>query len=67
MARWKGAPLVNVRCCLTVWTAWIRSDFAWAQPTFQPVVPNDFPPDEMVTVRSAMPGNVASGTWQIPS
>ena len=35
---------------------------AQTQPIFQPVHENVLPPDEIVTVRSRMPGNVASGT-----
>ena len=36
------------------------------QPIFQPVVLNVLPPEEMVNVRSAIPGSVASGTWVAP-
>jgi len=38
-----------------------------AQPIFQPVVLNVLPPLEICRVRSAMPGNVHSGTWAEPS
>ena len=34
-----------------------------AQPIFQPVNENVLPHELIVRVRSAMPGNVASGTW----
>ncbi|GIT00789.1 MAG: hypothetical protein CM1200mP26_25010 [Acidimicrobiales bacterium] len=67
MARWKGAPLVNDRCCLTVCTAPTSSVGACTQPTFHPVRPKDLPPEEMVTVRSAIPGRVANGMWRVPS
>ena len=36
------------------------------QPIFHPVVLNVLPPDEIVSVRSAMPGSVAIGTWAAP-
>ena len=32
------------------------------QPVFQPVTENDLPTLEIVSVRSAIPGNVAGGT-----
>ena len=35
---------------------------AHTQPIFQPVNENVLPADEIVTVRSRMPGSVASGT-----
>ena len=37
------------------------------QPTFQPVKENVLPAEEMVTVRSRMPGSVASGDVLGPS
>ena len=38
-----------------------------AQPTFQPVTLNVLPSEEIVSVRSAMPGSVASGMCSSPS
>ena len=37
------------------------------QPTFHPVVENVLPADEMVSVRSLIPGSVATGTCSAPS
>jgi hypothetical protein len=37
---------------------------AQAQPIFQPVKPKVFPAEEIVTVRSPIPGSVARGTWR---
>ena len=54
--RWKGAAFTYVRNCFAVRTAASSSGLAHAQPTFQPVHENVLPPDEMVTVRSRMPG-----------
>ena len=42
-------------------TARIRGAGPQAQPIFQPVTLNDFPAEEIVTVRSAIPGSVAIG------
>ena len=42
---------------MTVFTAATRSGGAQTQPIFQPVHENVLPPDEMVTVRSRMPGH----------
>ncbi len=36
------------------------------QPIFQPVVLNVLPPDEIVSVRSTIPGSVAIGTCWAP-
>ena len=38
-----------------------------AQPIFQPVTENVLPAEEIVSVRSAIPGSVASGTCSRPS
>ena len=47
---------------MAVRTASTRSAGAQTQPIFQPVHEKVLPPDEIVIVRSRMPGNVASGT-----
>ncbi len=67
MAGWNGAPDVYVRYCLTVRTAVTRSAGPCSQPTFQPVNENVLPDDEMVSVRSAIPGSVATGTCSAPN
>ena len=59
-------PPAKVRNCLTARTRAIRSGGPLAQPTFQPVSECVLPSDDVVTVRSAMPGSVASGTC-VPS
>ena len=41
---------------MAVFTASTSSGVAQTQPTFQPVNENVLPPDEIVTVRSRMPG-----------
>ena len=66
-AGWNGAPLTKVRNCLAVWTAATSSRGPVAQPIFQPVKENVLPAEEIVTVRSAIPGSVASGTCSRPS
>ena len=54
-------------------TAWRRARAATsgagpvAQPTFQPVTLNVLPSEEIVSVRSAIPGSVASGMCSSPS
>ena len=53
----------NVTNWWTVRTAAARSGGAHVQPIFQPVRLNVFPAEEMVTVRSRMPGSEAIGTW----
>ena len=60
-AGWNGAPETKVRNCFAVSTARTRWAGPDAQPTFQPVNENVLPPELMVSVRSAMPGKVASG------
>ena len=42
----------------------MRSAGPQAQPTFHPVKENVLPWLEIVTVRSAIPGRVASGMWR---
>ena len=61
-ASWNGPPTPKVRNCLTVRMAATAAAGPLTQPTFQPVAEKVFPAEEMVRVRSAMPGNVASGT-----
>src|SRR5436190_19861647 len=58
IAYWNGPPFTYVRNCLTVRTAAVSSGDAHTQPIFQPVQENVLPPDEIVTVRSRIPGNV---------
>ena len=48
-------------------TAATSSGGPCTQPTFQPVTENVLPADEIVSVRSAMPGSVAIGTCGRPS
>ena len=60
-AGWSGAPEVKVRNCLAVSTARTRWAGPVAQPTFQPVKREGLPGAGMVSVRSRMPGRVASG------
>jgi hypothetical protein len=67
MALWKGVPELYVRNCLTVRTAETRSSGPLSQPTFHPVKEKVFPADEMVTVRPAAPGRVATGMWRTPN
>jgi hypothetical protein len=55
-----------VRYCLAERTALTSSGVAVIQPTFQPVKENVLPALLMVTVRSRMPGKVASGVWAVP-
>ena len=62
MASWNGAGLVYVRNCLAARTAATSGAAAVTHPTFQPVKEKVLPPEEMVSVRSRMPGSVASGT-----
>ena len=55
-----GAPTVRKSCTLRMAPA--RCGGAIAQPTRQPVTLNVFDRLLIVTVRSAMPGSVPSGT-----
>ena len=55
-------PPANVRYCLAVRRAATSGAGPTAQPVFQPVTENVLPSEEIVTVRSAMPGSVHSGT-----
>ena len=48
--------------CLAPRTAATSSAGPHAHPVFHPVTLNVFPIDETVSVRSAIPGSVASGT-----
>src|ERR1019366_6400434 len=66
IASWKGAPEVYVRNCLAARTAATKGAGPVTQPTFHPVNENVLPPEEIDSVRSAMPGNVAKGTC-VPS
>ena len=59
-------PDVKVTNCLAVRTACVRTGGAQVQPTFQPVQENVFPAEEIVTVRSRIPGSVAIGTCSTP-
>ncbi len=58
--------LVKVIHCLAVRTAAVSAGGAHTQPTFQPVTVKVLAAEEIVTVRSRMPGRPASGTW-VPS
>ena len=60
-AGWNGAPDTKVRNCLAVRTARTRWAGPVAQPTFQPVNENVLPAELIVSVRSRIPGRVASG------
>ena len=55
-------PPANERNCLAARTAATSGGGPLAQPTFQPVKENVLPDEEIVSVRSAIPGSVASGT-----
>ena len=61
MAGCNGLPLVKLSHCLALSTAPTSSAGPVAQPTFHPVNEKDFPALDSVTVRSNMPGRVASG------
>jgi hypothetical protein len=56
-----------VRNCFTARTAETSSPGPWIQPTFQPVTENVLPTEEIVSVRSAIPGRLAIGTCGRPS
>ena len=58
--------MTYVRTCLAVFVASTRAAGPHAHPIFQPVVLNVLPPDEIVSVRSAMPGSVAIGMCSAP-
>ncbi len=66
-AGWNGPEATKVRNCLTPRTAATSSAGPVTQPTFHPVTEKVFPAEEMVSVRSAMPGSVATGTCSSPS
>ena len=57
-----GEPDVNVSHCFAASTAPTSSAGPVAQPTFHPVNEYDFPALDRVSVRSNIPGRVASGT-----
>lgn len=48
-------------------TASMSSAGPATQPIFQPVSEKVLPAEEMVRVRSAMPGSAAIGVWATPS
>ena len=56
-----GAPTVRKSCTFRI--APDTAAGAMAQPIRQPVTANVFDAPLMVTVRSAIPGSVAMGTW----
>ena len=56
-----------MRNCLTVRTAATASAGPLTQPTFQPVAEKVFPAEEIVSVRSAIPGSVDTGMCSSPS
>ena len=66
-AGWKGPEPTKVRNCLSDSAAETASAGPVSQPTFQPVTENVFPPEPIVSVRSAIPGRVATGTCAAPS
>ena len=55
-------PPANVMNCLAPRVAATSSAGPHAQPVFQPVTENVLPIEDTVSVRSAIPGSVASGT-----
>ena len=65
-AGWNGPLPTNVRNCLTARTAATSSVGPCTQPTFHPVTEKVLPAEEMVSVRSAIPGSVAIGTCGTP-
>ena len=66
-ACWNGVAPAKVRNCLAARTAATSGAGPVAQPTFQPVTLNVLPSEEIVSVRSAIPGSVASGMCSRPS
>ena len=67
IAGWKGAPLDEREVLLGGLDRGDELAGPVAQPIFQPVTENVLPAEESVTVRSAIPGSVASGTCSRPS
>ena len=61
-ACWNGVPPAKVMNCLAPRVAATSSAGPHAQPVFQPVTENVLPTEDTVSVRSAIPGSVASGT-----
>ena len=66
IAGWNGPEPTKVRNCLTPRTAAMAGAGPLIQPTFQPVVEKVLPPEEIVRVRSAIPGSVAIGMCGTP-
>ena len=62
-----GPEPTYVRNCLTARTAATASAGPLTHPTFHPVVEKVLPAEEMVRVRSHIPGSVATGTCSAPS
>ena len=62
IACWNGVATANVTNWCTARTAAVSSGGAQVQPIFQPVRLNVLPADEIVTVRSRIPGSEAIGT-----
>ena len=67
MAGWNGVPPANVKSCLAMRTALTSGAGPQAHPIFHPVVLNDLPPEDTVTVRSAIPSRLATGMCRTPS
>ncbi len=61
-AGWNGAPLTNVKYCLTAVMCAMRSGVDMIQPIFQPVTEKVLPAEEMETSRSRAAEMEASGT-----
>ena len=55
-----------MRNCFTARTAATAAAGPLTQPTFQPVAEKVLPADEIVRVRSHIPGSVATGTCSAP-
>ena len=62
MASWNGTPLQNVMNWWALRKARVMSGGAQVNPTFHPVNEKVFPVEEIMTVRSRMPGREESGT-----
>ena len=65
-ACWKGVAVQKVTNWCAVRSAAVRAGGAQVWPTFQPVKLKVLPDEEMITVRSRMPGSAARGTC-VPS
>ncbi|CAM5663122.1 hypothetical protein SFUMM280S_08318 [Streptomyces fumanus] len=66
-AYWNGPADTYVRYCFAERTAATSAGAAVIQPTFQPVKLYVLPAELIVTVRSRIPGKLASGTCSAPS